>query len=120
MGALALLARRAGLACQLLQPSFAYFRHSNTPLAIHVGAVAGPLAWNFAALHWAGAAAVRATHLVARIAAHLSICSWLAYGVFYLVTYKDYVVGFALSLLSACTCPSRCKMRVPASDRTQR
>lgn len=100
--------------------SFAYFRHCNTPLAIHVGAVAGPLAWNFAALYWAGAAAVRSGHLVARIAAHLSIWGWLGYGAFYLVTYKDYVVGFALSVLSACTCPSRCKMRVPASDRTQR
>ncbi|KAJ4332293.1 hypothetical protein N0V95_009691 [Ascochyta clinopodiicola] len=83
--------------------SSAYFRHPNTPLAIHVGAVAGPLAWNFAALYWAGAAALRSTHPVAKIAAHLSICGWLAYGTFYLVTYKDYVVGFALSLLSAST-----------------
>ncbi|KAJ4331899.1 hypothetical protein N0V87_008792 [Didymella glomerata] len=83
--------------------SLAYFRHSNTPLPMHIAALAGPLAWNFAALYCVGATAIRSTHLVARIAAHLSICGWLAYGVFYLATYKDFVVGFALSVLSIST-----------------
>ena len=82
--------------------SFAYFRHPNTPLAIHLGALAGPLAWNFAALYWVGAVAVRATNLAARITAHLSIWGWLTYGLFYLVAYKDFAIGLALSALAAC------------------
>ncbi|KAF3037142.1 hypothetical protein E8E11_002850 [Didymella keratinophila] len=83
--------------------SFAYFRHPNTPLAIHLGALAGPLAWNFTALYWVGAVAVRATNLAARITAHLSIWGWLAYGLFYLVAYHDFAVGLALSALAAST-----------------
>ena len=85
--------------------SFAYFRHSNTPLAIHIGTVAGPLAWNFAALYWLGAVAFRSTHLAGEVVAHLSIWGWLGYGIFYLVAYKDYAIGFALSILSICKCP---------------
>jgi hypothetical protein len=82
--------------------SLTYSRHTDAPLSVHVGAVADLQAWNFAALYWAGAAAVRSTNLTARIVAHLSICSWLGYGMFRLTTYKDYVMGFALSILSVC------------------
>jgi hypothetical protein len=82
--------------------SLTYSRHADTPLSVHVGAVAGLQARNFVALYWAGAAAVRSARLIARIVAHLSICSWLGYGMFYLTTYKDYVMGFALSVLSVC------------------
>ena len=90
------------LVINFLNLSFAYFRHPNTPLAIHLGALAGPLAWNFAALYWVGAVAVRATNLAARITAHLSIWGWLTYGLFYLVAYKDFAIGLALSALAAC------------------
>lgn len=82
--------------------SFAYFRHPNAPLAIHFGALAGPLAWNFAALYWVGAVALRATSLVATVTAHLSIWGWLAYGLFYLVAYKDFAIGLAVAALAAC------------------
>lgn len=95
--------------------SLAYFRHSFTPLSIHIGALSGPLAWSFAVLYSAGTAAVRSTHLVARITAHLSICDWLGYGMFHLATYKDYVVGLAPSMLSV-SCPSRRKMLVRARN----
>ena len=82
--------------------SLTYSRHADTPFSVHVGAVADLQAWNFAALYCAGAAAVRSTHLIARIVAHLSICSWLGYGMFCLTTHKDYVMSSALSVLSVC------------------
>jgi hypothetical protein len=91
--------------------SIAYFRYPNTPLAIHLGTLAGPLAWNFTALYWVGAVAVRATNLAARITAHLSIWGWLTYGLFYLVAYKDFAIGLALSALAACTFPVSIKLR---------
>lgn len=82
--------------------SFAYFRHSTTPRAIHIGTVAGPLAWNFTALYWVGAVAFHSTHLVGRIVANVFIWGWLGYGMFFLAAYKDYTIGFALSVLSFC------------------
>jgi hypothetical protein len=91
--------------------SIAYFRYPNTPLAIHLGSLAGPLAWNFTALYWVGAVAVRATNLAAKITAHLSIWGWLTYGLFYLVAYKDFAIGLALSALAACTFPVSIKLR---------
>ncbi|KAH7071034.1 hypothetical protein FB567DRAFT_539147 [Paraphoma chrysanthemicola] len=83
--------------------SLAYFRHSTTPRAIHIGTVSGPLAWNFAALYWAGAVAVHSNHLAARIVANVFIWGWLGYGVFFLAAYKDYTIGFALSVLAFST-----------------
>ncbi|KAH7062946.1 hypothetical protein BKA63DRAFT_526770 [Paraphoma chrysanthemicola] len=83
--------------------SLAYFRHSTTPRLIHIGTVSGPLAWNFAALYWAGAVAVHTNHLAARIVANVFIWGWLGYGVFFLAAYKDYTIGFALSFLAFST-----------------
>jgi len=83
--------------------SFAYFRHSTTPRAIHVGTVAGPLAWNFVALYWVGAVALHSTHLAGRIVANVFIWGWLGYGVFFLAAYNDYTMGFALSVLAFST-----------------
>lgn len=82
--------------------SFAYFRHSTSPRLIHIGTVSGPLAWNFIALYWVGAVAVHTNHAVARIVANVFIWGFLAYGIFFLVAYKDYTMGFALSILSFC------------------
>ena len=82
--------------------SFAYFRHSTTPRLMHIGVVSGPLAWNFAALYWVGAAAVHTNHLAARIVANVFIWGWLGYGVFFLAAYKDYTMGFALAWLAFC------------------
>ena len=82
----------------------AYFRHSTTPRLIHIGTVSGPLAWNFAALYWVGAVAVHSNHLAARIVANVFIWGWAGYGLFFLAAYKDYTMGFALSVLSFCKC----------------
>jgi hypothetical protein len=82
-----------------------YFRHSTSPRAIHVGVVSGPLAWNFVALYWVGAVAVHSNHFAARIVANVFIWGWLGYGVFFLAAYKDYTMGFALSVLAFCRLP---------------
>jgi len=83
--------------------SLAYFRHSAAPRTIHVGTVSGPLAWNFVALYWVGAIAIHSNHFAARIVANVFIWGWLGYGMFFLVAYKDYTMGFALSVLSFST-----------------
>jgi hypothetical protein len=82
--------------------SFLYFRHSTTPRFIHIGIVSGPLAWNFAALYWCGALAVTHNGWPARIVANVFIWGWAAYGAFFLVAYKDYTMGYAMSALSFC------------------
>jgi hypothetical protein len=82
--------------------SFAYFRHSTTPRLIHIGTVSGPLAWNFVALYWVGAVMVHTNHLAARIVANVFIWGWAGYGIFFLAAYKDYTMGYALSVLSFC------------------
>ncbi|KAH7382409.1 hypothetical protein DE146DRAFT_760251 [Phaeosphaeria sp. MPI-PUGE-AT-0046c] len=83
--------------------SFAYFRHSTTPRLIHIGTVSGPLAWNFVALYWVGAVMVHTNHQVARLVANVFIWGYLAYGTFFLAAYKDYTMGYALSILSFST-----------------
>lgn len=81
--------------------SSAYFRHPKTPRFIHIPVVSGPLAWNFFALYWCGAAALNAHSLPARILANIAIWGVLVYGMFFLAAYKDYSMGFALAILSA-------------------
>jgi len=83
--------------------SLLYFRHNTHPRLIHIGAVSGPLAWTFVALYWDGAIVFNHHHatLAARILANIAIWSILVYGLFFLVIYKDYTIGFALSILTA-------------------
>jgi len=52
-------------------------------------------------LYWDGAIAVGAHHLAARILANIAIWGILVYGFFFLIAYKDYTMGFALSILAA-------------------
>jgi len=78
-----------------------YFRHSAHPRFIHIPVVSGPLAWTFVALYWNGAIMVNAESLPARILANIAIWGILVYGLFFLVTFKDYTIGFALSILTA-------------------
>jgi len=79
-----------------------YFRHNTYPRFIHAPAVSGPLAWTFVALYWNGAIMVPHQHsLVARIFANVFVWSILVYGGFFIIIYKDYTMGFALSVLSA-------------------
>ena len=82
--------------------SMLYFRHSTSPLLVHIPVVSGPLAWNYVAIFWCGAAMVNAQNLAARILANIAIWSFLAYGLFYLLAFKDWTMGFALTVLMAC------------------
>ncbi|KAI0802153.1 DUF1774-domain-containing protein [Xylaria sp. FL0064] len=79
-----------------------YFRHNAYARFIHLPVVSGPLAWTFVAIYWNGAIMVpNAQTLVARIFGNIFIWSILAYGLFFIVIYKDYTMGFNLSVLSA-------------------
>ncbi|MCJ1387332.1 hypothetical protein MMC18_000174 [Xylographa bjoerkii] len=81
--------------------SFLYFRHSRMPRVIHIAVVSGPLAWNFVAIFWCGAAMVNAQNLAARILANIVIWGILGFGLFFLAAFKDYTMGFELSILAA-------------------
>jgi hypothetical protein len=79
-----------------------YFRHNAYPRFIHAPVVSGPLAWTFVAIYWNGAIMVhRPDSLVARIFANIFVWSILVYGLFFIFAYKDYTMGFFLSVLSA-------------------
>lgn len=79
-----------------------YFRHNTYPRFIHTPVCSGPLAWTFVAIYWNGALMVpHPTHLVPRIFANIFIWSILVYGLFFIVIYKDYTMGFSLSVLAA-------------------
>ncbi|CAM1511287.1 Fc.00g088000.m01.CDS01 [Cosmosporella sp. VM-42] len=79
-----------------------YFRHNTYPRFIHTPVVSGPLAWTFVALYWNGALMVpHPDHLVARIFGNVFIWAILVYGIFFIVIYKDYTMGFSLSVLAA-------------------
>ncbi|KFY31841.1 hypothetical protein V493_00744 [Pseudogymnoascus sp. VKM F-4281 (FW-2241)] len=78
-----------------------YFRHPASPRFVHLAAVSGPLAWAFVALYWNGAIAFNAEGLFGRILANVAVWGILVYGLFFLVTFKDYTMGFSLSVLSA-------------------
>jgi len=77
-----------------------YFRHNTHPRFIHIPVTSGPLAWTFVALYWNGAIAAGAEGLAARIVANIFVWGILVYGLFFLVAYKDYTIGFALSILA--------------------
>jgi hypothetical protein len=80
-----------------------YLRHATTPRFIHIPVVSMPLAWTFVSLFWTGAIAVHsgAHDTPARIVANVFLWSWLVFGGFFLVVFKDYTLGFALSFLTA-------------------
>ncbi|KAI1376934.1 hypothetical protein F4677DRAFT_62163 [Hypoxylon crocopeplum] len=79
-----------------------YFRHPGYARFIHQPVVSGPLAWTFVAIYWNGAIMVpHPESLVARIFGNIFIWSILVYGLFYIIIYKDYTMGFNLSVLSA-------------------
>ncbi|KAL9090542.1 MAG: hypothetical protein Q9165_005303 [Trypethelium subeluteriae] len=70
-------------------------------LLVHAAALAVPLAWVFVALFWCGAAMLGAHSVGARLFANVAVWLWLVFGVFFVIGYRDYVLGFSLSVLSA-------------------
>ncbi len=81
-----------------------YFRHSKTPLLVHIPIVSAPYAWNYVAILWDGAAMVNAHSLPARILANITIWGILVLGGFFLLAFKDYTMGIELAVLSLCKC----------------
>lgn len=79
-----------------------YFRHSRTPLFVHIPIVSAPYAWNYVAILWDGAAAVNAQNIAARIFANIVIWGILVIGAFFVFTFKDYTMGFCFAILSLC------------------
>lgn len=77
-----------------------YLRYSTTPRFVHIPVVSGPLAWTFVAILWDGAAMVGAHSLAARILANVVVWSIMVFGFLFLVAFKDYTIGFELSILS--------------------
>jgi len=78
-----------------------YYFHNTHPRFIHAPVVSWPLAWTFVALFWDGAIAAHAKGSAARILANVAIWAIFVYGMSFLTTYRDYTMGFALSVLSA-------------------
>jgi len=81
--------------------TFAYFKYPKTTKLTHIAVLAAPLAWTFVSLYWTGAVAVHARHFAARIVANIFIWTWLVYGGFYIIIFKDWAMGFSLSVLAA-------------------
>jgi Fungal protein of unknown function (DUF1774) len=83
-----------------LNLTFAYFRFPKSPVLMHIAVITGPLAWAFATLFWDGAAAFGAHKVPARIVANVFVWTWAVYGGFYLVAFKDWSMGFCLSIMA--------------------
>jgi len=79
-----------------------YLWHHSYPRSIHWPVVSAPLAWYYVAIFWNGAIMVHhPNHAPRRILANIFIWSILVYGGFFLVVFKDYTMGFSLSVLMA-------------------
>jgi hypothetical protein len=79
-----------------------YFLHRTNPTFVHIPTASGPLAWTFVAVYWNGALMLHhPAHTVARIFGNIFIWSIPAFGYFCLILFKDYTIGFALSILTA-------------------
>ncbi|GKU03965.1 atp synthase f0 [Fusarium langsethiae] len=90
------------LVLNFINLSSLYFRHNTYPRFIHTPVVSGPLAWTFIAIYWNGALMIpHPHHLVPRIFGNIFIWSILAYGLFFIMVYKDYTMGFSLSVFAA-------------------
>ncbi len=90
------------LIVNLFNLTLLYFGHPTTPLLVHVPIVSAPLAWNYVAIFWDGAAMVNAHTLPARIVANIFIWGILVLGGFFVLTFKDYTMGIELAILSLC------------------
>lgn len=88
------------LIINLFNLTLLYFRHPTTPLFVHIPIVSAPLAWNYVAILWNGAAMVHANSLPARIVANIFIWGILVLGAFFVLTFKDYTMGFELAILA--------------------
>ncbi|KAF4762280.1 hypothetical protein N7455_000655 [Penicillium solitum] len=88
------------LIAHLINQTVTYWRHRGLPAFVHLPAVAGPYAWTLTALFWNGAVAVHSHNLAGRIVANIFIWVILAIGLFDIVLWEDYILGYCLSWLT--------------------
>lgn len=88
------------LALNLFNLTSLYFRHLKTPHFVHCPVVTGPLCFTFMAIFVNGAVMVGSDSFAARICANVAVWWVLIYGLFFLIAFKDCVVGWELSVLS--------------------
>ncbi|MBZ6376314.1 MAG: DUF1774 domain-containing protein [Kocuria palustris] len=94
------------LIAHFINQAVTYWRHRGLPAFVHLPAVAGPYAWTLTALFWNGAVAVHSHNLPGRIVANIFIWVILAIGLFDIVLWEDYILGYCLSWLTLCkSCP---------------
>lgn len=86
----------------LLNLTNLYFLHSTSPTFVHLPVAAGPLAWAFVATYWNGALMLRhPDHFVPRVLGNVFVWSIPVFGYFCLLVFKDWTIGFCLSVLLA-------------------
>lgn len=78
-----------------------YLRYSTAPRLIHLAVSAMPLTFTYFLIFWNGAVMVHCHDLVCRVLANIAIWSIAIYAGFFLLTFKDYYIGFATSFLAA-------------------
>lgn len=77
-----------------------YFRHIKTPHFVHYPVVTSPLCFTFMVMFANGAVMVGSDSFAVRICANVAVWWVLIYGLFFLIAFKDYAVGWELSVLS--------------------
>lgn len=95
------------VALNLLQIIWAYFQYQtfknklSSYLTVHAAVVALPFAYLFHILAWNGAVATHAHNLAARLFANIFIWMFFFVPVWFLFAYRDWMLGFAFSFLTA-------------------
>jgi len=87
------------VAHQISQTS-AYWIHLGSPPLVSLSALSGPYAWTLMTLFWDGAVAVGSNDIGARLAANIFIWVIFVIGVGHIFLVRDYLGGYALSLLT--------------------
>jgi len=87
------------LAVHQISQTTAYWIHLRSPPLVKLSAISGPYAWTLTALFWNGAVAVGSNGVAARLAANVFIWVIFVIGLGHIILVKDYLGGYALSLL---------------------
>ncbi|KAL5596821.1 hypothetical protein BROUX41_006495 [Berkeleyomyces rouxiae] len=89
------------LIINLFNLSALYHRHNSYARWMHWPVVAGPLAWTIVAILWTGAiVAPWGNSTVLRIMGNIAIWALVPIGMYFLVAFGDYTMGFSLGVLT--------------------
>lgn len=84
----------------LISQTTAYWVRLGSPAFVHFPAIAGPYAWTLTVIFWNGAVAVNSNSLPARLVANIFIWVIFLIGIVHIFVATDYLLGYALSLLT--------------------